>query len=39
MARLIRKGRDQERLMPARTLHMHLENRIPVHGKKTIIFD
>lgn len=33
------KGRDLERLVLARALHYHLENRILVKGRKTIIFD
>ncbi len=36
---LIRKGRDLERLVLARALRLHLEHRILVHGKKTIIFE
>ncbi len=36
---LIRKGRDLERLILARTLYFHSEHRILVHGKKTIIFE
>ena len=36
---LIRKGRDLERLVLARALHFHLEHRILVSGKKTIIFE
>jgi formyltetrahydrofolate deformylase len=36
---LVRKGRDLERLVLARALRYHLEHRILVHGKKTIIFD
>jgi formyltetrahydrofolate deformylase len=35
---LKRKGRDLERLVLARALHHHVEHRILVHGKKTIIF-
>jgi len=36
---LVRKGRDLERLVLARALHFHLENRILVYGRKTIIFE
>jgi len=36
---LKQKGRDLERLVLARALHLHLENRILVQGQKTIIFD
>lgn len=35
---LIRKGRDLERLVLARALQYDSENRVLVHGKKTIIF-
>jgi formyltetrahydrofolate deformylase len=35
---LIRKGRDLERLVLARALNLHLNNRILKFGKKTIIF-
>ncbi len=36
---LKRKGRDLERLVLARALHYHFEDRILVRGKKTIIFE
>jgi formyltetrahydrofolate deformylase len=36
---LVRKGRDLERRVLAQALYYHAENRILVHGKKTIIFD
>jgi len=36
---LIRKGRDLERLVLARTLRYHTEFRILVNGRKTIIFE
>ena len=36
---LVRKGRDLERLVLVRAIDYHLQNRILVHGKKTIIFD
>ena len=36
---LIHKGRDLERLVLARALQYHLEHRILVMGRKTIIFD
>lgn len=35
---LKRKGRDLERIVLARALHSHLEHRVLVHGRKTIIF-
>lgn len=36
---LIRKGRDLERLVLARGIRLHLEDRILVHGRKTVVFD
>lgn len=36
---LKRKGRDLERLVLARALHYHFDDRILVRGKKTIIFE
>ena len=36
---LIRKGRDLERLVLARACRLHLEDRVLVHGRKTIVFD
>jgi formyltetrahydrofolate deformylase len=36
---LVRKGRDLERLVLARALRLHLEDRVLVHGRKTIVFD
>ncbi len=36
---LIRKGRDLERLVLARALHHHLEDRVLVNGHRTIIFE
>jgi formyltetrahydrofolate deformylase len=36
---LIRKGRDLERIVLARAIEYHVEHRVLVHGKKTIIFD
>jgi formyltetrahydrofolate deformylase len=36
---LIRKGRDMERLVLARALELHINNRILQYGKKTIIFE
>lgn len=35
---LTRKGRDLERVVLARALRWHLEDRIIVHGNKTIVF-
>lgn len=36
---LVRKGRDLERLVLARGIRLHLEDRILVHGRKTVVFD
>jgi len=36
---LVRKGRDLERIVLARAVHLHAEHRILVNGKKTIVFD
>ncbi|MGA7161391.1 MAG: formyltetrahydrofolate deformylase [Bacteroidota bacterium] len=36
---LIRKGRDLERLVLARGLRLHLQDRILVYGGKTIVFE
>jgi formyltetrahydrofolate deformylase len=35
----IRKGRDPERLVLARGVRLHSEDRILVHGRKTVVFD
>jgi hypothetical protein len=36
---MIRKGRDLERLVLARALRWHLEDRVLVHGNKTVVFE
>ena len=36
---LVRLGRDVEKIVLARGLRYHLEDRVVVHGNKTIIFD
>jgi formyltetrahydrofolate deformylase len=36
---LLRKGRDVERVVLARAVRWHLEDRILVYGNKTIVFD
>ena len=36
---LIRKGRDLERLVLARSVRAHLEDRVLVYGQKTVVFD
>jgi formyltetrahydrofolate deformylase len=35
---LVRKGRDVERMVLAQAVRWHLEDRILVHGKRTVIF-
>ncbi len=35
---MVRKGRDIEKIVLARGLRWHLENRILVHGNKTVVF-
>ncbi len=36
---LIRKGRDLEKSVLAQAVRWHLENRILIYGKKTVVFD
>ncbi len=36
---LIRKGRDLERLVLARGVRLHLQDRVLVHGRRTVVFD
>ena len=36
---LIRKGRDLEKSVLAQAVRWHLENRVLVYGKKTVVFD
>ncbi|PTY06431.1 formyltetrahydrofolate deformylase [Opitutaceae bacterium EW11] len=36
---LVRKGRDLEKLVLAQAVRWHLENRVLVYGKKTVVFD
>jgi formyltetrahydrofolate deformylase len=36
---IVRKGRDLERLVLARTLRCHSDHRILVNGKRTVVFD
>jgi formyltetrahydrofolate deformylase len=36
---LIQKGRDLERAVLARAVRWHLEHRILLYGKKTVVFD
>ena len=35
---MVRRGRDIERLVLARGLRWHLEDRVLVHGNKTVVF-
>ncbi len=39
VADMIHKGRDLEKVVLARALHLHLENRVLVYGNKTVVFD
>ena len=36
---LIRKGRDLERLVLARAVRAHLDNRVLAYGRRTVVFD
>jgi formyltetrahydrofolate deformylase len=36
---LVRKGRDLEKTVLAQAVRWHLENRVLVYGKKTVVFD
>ena len=36
---LIRKGRDLEVLVLARAIRLHIEHRVLVYGRKTVVFD
>jgi formyltetrahydrofolate deformylase len=36
---LIRKGRDLERVVLARAVRSHLEDRVLVYGNKTVVFE
>lgn len=35
---MVRRGRDVEKMVLARSLRWHLENRVLVHGNKTVVF-
>lgn len=39
VADMIRKGRDLERLVLARAVRWHLDDRVLVHGNKTVVFE
>ena len=36
---MVRLGKDVEKLVLARGLHLHIEDRILIHGNKTVILD
>jgi formyltetrahydrofolate deformylase len=36
---LVRKGRDLEKLVLARAVRLHLDDRVLVHGNKTVVFE
>ncbi len=36
---LIRKGRDLEELVFSRAIRLHIERRVLVYGRKTVVFD
>ncbi|MGL5133414.1 MAG: formyltetrahydrofolate deformylase, partial [Planktothrix sp.] len=38
VADLIRKGKDLERLVLARAVRLHLQNRVLVYGNRTVVF-
>ncbi|MGZ4531746.1 MAG: formyltetrahydrofolate deformylase, partial [Mycobacteriaceae bacterium] len=38
VADMVRKGRDIERLVLSRSVRWHLEDRVLVHGSKTVVF-
>jgi formyltetrahydrofolate deformylase len=35
---MVRQGRDIEKLVLSRGLRWHLEDRVLVHGRKTVVF-
>jgi formyltetrahydrofolate deformylase len=36
---LVQKGRDLEKVVLSRAVRWHLENRVLLYGKKTVVFD
>ena len=38
VADLIRKGKDLERMVLARAIRLHLQNRVLVYGNRTVVF-
>jgi len=39
VADLVRKGRDLEKMVLAQAVRWHLESRVLVYGRKTVVFD
>jgi formyltetrahydrofolate deformylase len=39
VADLVRKGKDLERMVLARAVRLHLQNRVLVYGNKTVVFE
>jgi formyltetrahydrofolate deformylase len=39
VANMIRKGKDLERVVLARAVRAHLENRVIVHDNRTVVFE
>ncbi|MGB5147098.1 MAG: formyltetrahydrofolate deformylase, partial [Porticoccaceae bacterium] len=36
---MVRKGKDIEKIVLARGLRFHLEDRVLIHGNKTVVFE
>jgi formyltetrahydrofolate deformylase len=36
---LVQKGRDLEKIVLSRAVGWHLENRVLLYGRKTVVFD
>ncbi|GFH21460.1 ACT domain-containing protein [Haematococcus lacustris] len=39
VADMVRKGRDLERMVLARAVRWHCDDRVLVHGNKTVVFE
>lgn len=39
VANIVRKGKDLEKVVLARAINLHLNNRVLVYGNKTVVFD
>jgi formyltetrahydrofolate deformylase len=39
VADLVRKGRDLEEIVLARAVRLHIDHRVLVYGRKTVVFD